>query len=252
MPHSTFVEMPTEEQAEMLAVLRHAQYGSLLALHILWWCAAGRTPTDMAAVLCGSRSRVYRPGRASREGWGHDDEGPLVPSVRRTVLRALRRRSLVALLKATPRAYGGCRTRWSCATLALTWQAKWGITVSAETMRRWVHEGDWVWKRPTRVAKDDAPRRIERLARIRVTFERLQCSAAMVCADALDIHRLPKIGSAWMPTGMHRTVMTPGTHEPHLQVKGPWPYKRSDLSDEPAVTAAVENIAAEPHAKIAA
>ncbi len=57
------------------------------------------------------------------------------------------RRSLLALLKATPRAYGWGRTRWSCATLALTLQAKRGITVSAETMRRWLHEFGWVWKR---------------------------------------------------------------------------------------------------------
>jgi len=40
--------------------------------------------------------------------------------------------------------------------------------------------------------------------------------------------------------------------EAHLQMNGPWPYKLSELSYEPAVTAAVENIAAEPHAKIAA
>jgi hypothetical protein len=40
--------------------------------------------------------------------------------------------------------------------------------------------------------------------------------------------------------------------EAHLQVNGPWPYKLSDLYYEPAVTATVEKIAAEQHAKIAA
>ena len=40
--------------------------------------------------------------------------------------------------------------------------------------------------------------------------------------------------------------------EEHLSVNGPWPYKRSILYDEPAVTAAVERIAAEGHANIAA
>ena len=64
MPHSTFVEIPTEEHAEMLAALRRARYGYLLALHILWLCAAGRTPTDIAAVLFCSRSSVYRTVRA--------------------------------------------------------------------------------------------------------------------------------------------------------------------------------------------
>jgi hypothetical protein len=37
-----------------------------------------------------------------------------------------------------------------------------------------------------------------------------------------------------------------------LPMHGPWPDTRSALDDEPAVTAAVETIAAEPHAKRAA
>jgi hypothetical protein len=242
-----------------------------------------------------------------------------------------------------------------------------GVTVSAETTRRWIHEVDWVWKRPKLVAKDDDPRRVERLARIRVPFEQLKRSEAMVFADALDIHLLPKVGCAWMPNGMHMPVMTPGTNakrylagalalatgalrhgvaahktnalcrdlltcidagypaeryrrlyvvgdhstiqhakavepwlaahprltllwwptygpranpierafgdvhdlctrhhtrkrrrdqvadvEAPLQMNGPWQYKRSAHYDEPAVTAAVEKIAAEQHAKIAA
>jgi hypothetical protein len=80
-------------------------------------------------------------------------------------------------------------------------------------MRRWIHEVDWVWKRPKLVAKDDDPRRVERLARIRVTFEQLKRFEAMIFADELDIHLLPKVGYAWMPKGMQMTVMTPGTNE---------------------------------------
>jgi hypothetical protein len=40
--------------------------------------------------------------------------------------------------------------------------------------------------------------------------------------------------------------------EDHLYLNGPWPYKLSDLYDEPAVTAALENIAAEVLANVAA
>jgi transposase len=95
-------------------------------------------------------------------GLEHDNQGWLLPPVRTTVLVPTLRRSLVALLKASPRAYGWCRTRWSCATLALTLPTKRGLTVSAETMRRWVHEVGWGWKRPKLVAKDDDPRRVDR------------------------------------------------------------------------------------------
>lgn len=234
-------------------------------------------------------------------------------------------------------------------------------------MRRWVHEVGWVWKRAKLVAKDDDPQRVDRLARIRFVFEQLKLYEALVFADELDIHLLPKVGYAWMPTGTQVEVMTPGQNEKHylagaldpttgtlhyalgprktnalfrelltmldarypadrytrlyvvvdnyqihkakpveqwlaahprvtllflptycpranpierafgdvhdcctrnhqrkrlpdlvvdvedhLHLNGPWKYKLSDLYFEPAVTTAVENIAAEEHAKVAA
>ena len=218
MPRSTVLDLPQEEQTQMLAALRRARYGYLLALHILLLCAAGRSPTEIAGVLFCSRSSVYRTIRGYYErtlGIEHDDHGQLAPPVRTTVLRPTLRRSLAALLKATPQAYGWCRTRWSCATLALTLQARRGITVSAETMRRWLHELGWVWKRAKLVAKDDDPQRVNRLARIRWVFEQLKRGEAMVFADELDIHLLPKVGCAWMPKGTQLAVMTPGQNQKH-------------------------------------
>jgi putative transposase len=218
MPKSTILVIPPEEQAPLLAALRRARYGYLLALHIVLLCAAGRNPTDIAAVLFCSRSSVYRTVRAYRAGTlglEPDDDGQLHPPVRTTVLVPTLRRSLLALLKASPRAYGWCRTRWSCATLAATVQATRGLTVSAETMRRWVHEVGWVWKRAKLVAKDDDPQRVERLARIRFSYEQLRLWETLVFADELDIHLLPKVGYAWMPQGTQVEVMTPGTNEKH-------------------------------------
>ena len=118
-----------------------------------------------------------------------------------TVLVPTLRRSLPALLKAPPQAYGGCRTRWSCATLALTLQSKRGLRVSAETRRRRLHESDWGWSRAELVAKDDDPQRVGRLARIRWVFEQFKDGEAMVFADELDIHLWPKGGYAWTPRG---------------------------------------------------
>ena len=165
MPAITLLDIPQAEQAQMLAALRRARYGYLLALHVLLWYRAGRTPSEIAAYLFCSRSSVYRIMRAYRMGtlgFSYDEEGHLLPPVRTTVLIPSLPRSLLALLKAVPHAYGWCRTRWSCATLALTLRAKRGIAVSAETMRRWLHEVGWVWKRAKLVAKDDDPHRVER------------------------------------------------------------------------------------------
>jgi hypothetical protein len=58
MPSSTVLDIRPEAQAQMLAALRRARYGDLLALHILLLCAAGRRPAEMAAVLFCSRSSV--------------------------------------------------------------------------------------------------------------------------------------------------------------------------------------------------
>lgn len=218
MPSTTLLEIPPAEQVQMRAVLRRTRYGYLLAFHILLVCAAGRNPTAIAAFLFCSRSSVYRIVHAYRTGSlgiRVDQEGQLAIAVQSTILMPWLTRSLGAILKKAPRAYGWCRTRWSCATLAATLQAKHGIEVSAETVRRWLHEIGWVWKRAKLVAKDDDPHRIERLARIRFQHEHLHAQEVMVFADERDIHLLPKVGAAWMPQGTPAEVMTPGKNEKH-------------------------------------
>jgi putative transposase len=218
VPSTTLLAMPPEEQAQMRTILRRTRYGYLLAFHVLLLCAAGRNPTEIAAFLFCSRSSVYRIVRAYRAGSlgiRIEPDGQLSIAVQSTMLMPWLTRSLSALLKKAPRAYGWCRTRWSCATLAATLRTKHGIAVSAETVRRWLHEIGWVWKRAKLVAKDDDPHRIDRLARIRFHHENLQAQEVMVFADELDIHLLPKVGAAWMLQGTQAAIMTPGTNEKH-------------------------------------
>jgi hypothetical protein len=92
-------------------------------------------------------------------------------------------------------------------------QARRGMQVSAETVRRWLHELGWIWKRAKLAAKDDDPQRVEKLARIRFVFEHLSAKAALFFADELDISLLPKVGYQWMPKGEQVEVPTPGTNE---------------------------------------
>lgn len=215
MPRTTIVEIPPAAQARMLAELRRARYGYWLALHLLLLCAAGRTPSEIAAVLFCSRSTVYRVVRAYRAGDSEwlEEEGAGSPLARRTGLSPALRRSVLAILKAAPRACGWCRTRWSCATVALEVRARRGVAVSAETVRRWLHALGWEWKRAKLVAKDDDPQRVEKLARIRYAFEQLRAGMALFFADELDIALLPKVGYQWMPKGEQVEVPTPGTNE---------------------------------------
>ena len=215
MPRPTIVEIPPAEQARMRAELRRARYGYLLAVHLLLLCAAGRTPREVASVLFCSRSSVYRIVRAYRAGTLIFDETTehALQQRRLRLLTPSLKRSVQALLKTAPRAYGWCRTRWSCATLAVTVQVRRGIRVSAETMRHWLHELGWEWKRAKVAAKDDDPERVAKLARIRLAFEQLRAGVALFFADELDISLLPKVGYQWMPKAEQVKVMTPGTNE---------------------------------------
>jgi transposase len=218
MPRITIVDIPPAEQAQMLAEVRRARYGSLLALHILLLCAAQRTPTEIAAVLFCSRTTVYRVVAAYRagqwDGLGEEAATDLTgPRRRVTVLSPALKRSVLAILHSGPRLCGWCRTRWSCATIAVELYTRRKIAVSAETIRRWVHAVDWEWKRAKLSAKEDDPERVEKLARIRYAFEQLRAGGALFFADELDIHRLPKGGYQGMPKGTQVEVMTPGTNE---------------------------------------
>lgn len=140
MPGLTILDIPQAEQEQLLAHLRAARYGHLLACHILLLCAAGRTPTEIAAALFCSRSSVYRTVRGYRRGelaLGPATDAGAPPAPR---CRASLKRSLRALLKRAPQAFGWCRTRWSCACLAGALNLVTGkvLSVVGERKNRWL------------------------------------------------------------------------------------------------------------------
>lgn len=215
MPRTTRVEISPAEQAWLLAEVRRARYGYLRALHLLRLGAAGQTPRALAAVLFCSRSPVDRVSRAYRAGTltVADATAEATRQRRLRLLTPSLKRSLLALLKTAPRAYGWCRTRWSCATLAGEVQVQGGMGVSAETVRRWLQEIGWEGKRAKVAAKDDDPQRVEKLARIRYTFAQRRMGAALFFAEELAITLLPQLGYHWMPQGEQVEGLTPGTNE---------------------------------------
>jgi hypothetical protein len=99
--------MPPEEQAPMRTILRRPRSGYRLAFHVFLLCAAGRHPTEIAAFLLCSRSRVYRIVRAYRAGSlgiRIDPDGQLSIAVQATIFMPWLTRSLRALLNQAPRA----------------------------------------------------------------------------------------------------------------------------------------------------
>ncbi len=183
MPSSIVVTLTARQQALILAQLRQARYGHLLTLHTLLLLHHGYSPTQIAAYLFCSRSSVYRSRIAWHSGrfhltvlahkprswWGYAWTDEL-------------RQKLMVLLGRVPAAFGWMRTRWSCACLALTLSRQVGYGISDETVRRWLHQAGYVWKRPSLVARDDDPVRATLLARIRLHWENLRSQEAFVFA----------------------------------------------------------------------
>jgi transposase/IS1 family transposase len=216
-PSRIVIEIPVAEQVRLRKQLRRARWGGWLALHILLLLAQQRSPTAIADWLLCSRSTVYAAAWAWQQG-GRPWE---TTSGLSAGLTPTRQRSLLALLRKAPSVYGWCRTRWSCAALAETLGQRRGWRVSAETVRRWLHALGWRWKRTKLAAKDNDPDRVPKLARIRLLWECLSPRQALLFADELDIHLLPKSGYQWMKKGTQVEVMTPGKNEKRY-LAGAW------------------------------
>ena len=185
----------------------------LLRLHIVLLLAQHRSPSEIAEWLLCSRSSVYEVAACWRQG-GRPDQRELTAEGRSgRLLPSSVGRSLLALLQKSPIADGWCRTRWSCATLALSLEARRGLRVSAETVRRWLHALGWRWKRAKLAAKDNDPERARKLAAIRFAVETLRPRQALLFVDELDIALLPKTGCQWMRKGTQVEVLTPGKNE---------------------------------------
>lgn len=208
MTSVTVVDLCPGEQEQFQRELRQARYGHLLAIHILLLLAAGKNPTDIATFLLCSRSTVYRTVKAYRAGELAFQRTALSASPLCRWQKVLRR-----LLTHAPRLFGWCRTRWSCACLALTVATLCGLKLSRESIRREVHAAGYEWKRAKHRAPDNDPQRARRLARIRYLFENRRPEAWLVFADELDIDLLPKLGYQWMRKGMQLQVATPGQNQ---------------------------------------
>jgi transposase len=102
------------------------------------------------------------------------------------------------------------RSRWCCATVALLLGRLHGVAVSRETVRRWLHRADLVWRRPRPVLRRQDPRREEILAGLRQLLRDLPDDETAVFEDEADVQLNPKIGCMWMRRGEQAAVATPG------------------------------------------
>lgn len=199
--------------SERRALLDHLRKGPRpdvrLRAHIILLLADGLSWAAIAAVLyCSSRTisrwqQRFEHGRlAALEGF------PTAAPSR----WAERWAALVVgwATTQTPRAFGFFRSRWCCALLALLLWQQYRVSVSRETIRRWLRRANLVWRRPRPILARQDPERAAKLQALRRLLRELPANETVVFEDEVDIALNPKIGSMWMPKGQQASVQTPG------------------------------------------
>ena len=180
--------------------------------HILLLLADGRTWEEVGAWLfCSSRTIDRWVKRFHEEGVegvaGHK------PGRRFRFDPACMAVALYWVINKLPTDFGFLRSRWTCGALALLLWSRHQLDVSPETVRRWLHRGDMVYRRPRPTTGPRDERREEKLAAIRKLLAELPPDETVVCEDEADINTNPEIGRMWMRRNQQAKIPTPGTNQ---------------------------------------
>jgi putative transposase len=111
-----------------------------------------------------------------------------------------------------PGDFGLSRSRWCCRAVVVLMLGVHGVSVSEETVRRWLRSDGLVWRRPRPALSPRDPQRDTKLAAIRSLLAGLPADQTAVFCDEVDINTNPKLGCAWMQRGEQALVLTPGTN----------------------------------------
>ncbi len=183
-----------------------------LRAHILLLLADGYPWATIAAVLfCSSRTIARWKARFHKDRLNALYGRPRGRAPRFADSWAAR---VVAwVTEQTPRAFGYFRSRWCCALLAAVLWRDYQLDVSRETVRRWLHRADLVWRRPRPVLERRDPEREAILERLRVLLRDLPEDETVVFQDEVDLNLNPEVGSMWMRRGAQAALVTPGDNE---------------------------------------
>lgn len=191
---------------------RHPDPAIRLRAHIILLLAAGYSWSLVSAVLFCSTQTIAR--------WKRRFEEQGVPALLGQARGPAPRygvywiRLVIAwVTEHTPRDFGFLRSRWCCATVVLLLWQEHRLTVSRETVRRWLHRHDLVWRRPRPILKPQDPEKEAILQRLRQQMAETADDEVWVFEDEVDINTNPKIGCMWMKRAQQAHVETPGTNE---------------------------------------
>jgi putative transposase len=204
------ITLRPDERKTLLDYYRaHPDPSVRLRTHIILLLADGYSWSLLTAVLFCSTATVAR--------WKKRFQRDRVPGLLGLPRGAASRwgdhwRAVVVewVLSKRPRDFGFLRSRWCCATVALLLGRLHQLSVSPETVRRWLHREQVVWRRPRPVLQREDPDKEAILQGLRDLLLNLPEDETVVFQDEVDINLNPKIGSMWMRRGRQAEVVTPG------------------------------------------
>jgi putative transposase len=201
-----------ERQALLEQYRKGAHERVRLRAHLILLLAEGYSWAVIAGVLfCSTRTIARWKSRVETEGL-EAVLGP--PSSTSSGLGAWWGEVVAAwVLKGSPRDFGFVRSRWCCQLMVLVLLETYELRVSQETVRRWLHKEQIVWRRPRPIVGPCDPQREEKLQALRQLLTSLPTNEIAVFQDEVDVNTNPKIGAMWMRRGQQAHVITPGTNE---------------------------------------
>jgi putative transposase len=183
-----------------------------LRAHIVLLLAEGYSWATIAGVLfCSTRTIARWKARVELTGVSTILGPPLPPASRLGTWWS----EVITpwVLKCSPRDFGFLRSRWCCGVVVLLLVEIYELHVSPETVRRWLHREQVVWRRPRPVVGPSDPEREVKLQALRQLLATLPATEIAVFQDEVDINTNPKIGAMWMRRGQQAEISTPGTNE---------------------------------------
>ena len=209
---TSIASLNRQRKALLYLYRRHPEPEVRHRAHLLLLLADGHTWQTIATVLYTSSSTIAR--------WQQrfDDGGLLAlagqrPGRRPCLWSYWAGVAVRWVTQQTPRAFGFLRSRWTCTLVVVLLWRWYQLAVSRETVRRWLHQADLVWRRPRPVVHRPDPLRQAKLQALRRLLVNLPTNETAVFEDEVDINLNPEIGSMWMRRGQQAEVETPGDNQ---------------------------------------
>ncbi len=190
--------------------------------HILLLLADGHTWATVATLLfCSSRTIDRWVKRFHQEGVeglaGHKPGRPFRLAAGWVAV------VVAGVTTKVPRDFGFLRSRGCCEVVALLMLELHQVEVSRETVRRWLHRGNLVYRRPRPILGPTDEQREKKRDELRTLLAALPEDETAVFQDEVDINTNPKIGARGRVRGEQATVKTPGNNEKRsLSGSIPW------------------------------